>query len=100
MPFLAAITAALTITVWPQGTNGASRTHLVRCPHDPVCARLAAVSKPFAPVPPGVACSQIYSGPQVALVRGTFEGRRIWARFKRSDGCQVERWNRISFLFR
>jgi hypothetical protein len=100
MPVLAAITAALTITVWPQGTSGPSRTHVLRCPRDPVCARLARVSKPFAPVPRGVACSQIYGGPQVALVRGTYEGRRVWARFKRSDGCQVERWNRIAFLFR
>src|SRR5919197_6222623 len=100
MHSFAAITAALTITVWPQGTNGPSRTHVVRCPRDPVCVKLARVSNPFAPVPRGIACSQIYGGPQGALVRGTYGGRRVWARFKRSDGCQVERWNRISFLFR
>src|SRR2546425_12898660 len=100
MPLVAAIIAALTITVWPQGTDGPSRTHVVRCPGAPICARLARVSDPFAPVPKGIACSQIYGGPQVALVRGTDMGHRGWARFKRSGGCQVERWNRISFLFR
>ena len=100
MPLLAAITAALTITVWPQGTDGPSRMHVVRCPRDQVCARLARVSDPFAPVPRGIACTQIYGGPQVALVRGTYMGRRAWARFRRSDGCQVHRWDRIAFLFR
>jgi hypothetical protein len=52
----------------------------------------------FAPTPPGVACSQIYGGPQTAVVTGTLAGRGLWARFARRDGCEVERWNRIAFL--
>lgn len=100
MVLAAVVTATLTITVWPQGTDGRSGTHLVRCPRDPVCARLARVNAPFAPVPKGVACAQIYGGPQVALVTGTYAGRRVWARFKRTDGCQIQRWNRIAFLLR
>jgi len=94
------ITAALTITVWPEGKAGPSYTHAVRCPGSPLCARLAQVPEPFKPVPPDTACTQIYGGPQVAFVRGTYNGRRIWARFNRSDGCQINRWDRIAFLFR
>jgi hypothetical protein len=35
----------------------------------------------------------------VAVVRGTFRGRRVWSVFKRIDGCQIERWNRVRVLF-
>jgi hypothetical protein len=99
MPVLATLAAVLTITVWPQGTDGPSRTHLLRCPGGADCARLARVEGPFAPVPVGIACTMIYGGPQVAVVTGTYAGRRVWARFRRTDGCQVHRWDRVSFLF-
>jgi hypothetical protein len=63
------------------------------------CRRLATTGRAlFAPTPPGVACTQIYGGPQIAVVTGTLAGRRLWARFMRRDGCEVERWNRIAFL--
>ena len=63
------------------------------------CRRLAAVERPFAPVPKDVGCTAIYGGPQVARVTGTFERRRVWATFKRTDGCEIGRWNRVRFLF-
>jgi hypothetical protein len=44
-------------------------------------------------------CSEIYGGPQEALVTGTLRGNRVFARFSRTDGCQLERWSRVSFLF-
>jgi len=101
--------ADLRIMVWPQGKDkGRSVSWTLRC--DPTggtlpqparaCRLLKSLRSPFAPVPPTVACSQIYGGPQVALVRGTFQGRRVWATFTRTDGCQTERWNRVAFLFR
>jgi hypothetical protein len=46
-----------------------------------------------------MACIEIYGGPQVAEVRGTFRGRQVAARFSREDGCQIERWDRVRFLF-
>ena len=52
----------------------------------------------FAPTPRGMACAQIYGGPQTALVTGTLDGARVWARFTRRDGCAVARWNRVAFL--
>jgi hypothetical protein len=50
-------------------------------------------------VPATTVCTQVYGGPQVAVVSGTLRGRPVWARFKRTDSCQIERWNRVRFLF-
>jgi hypothetical protein len=100
MHLVTAVTAALTITVWPNGQGGTSHARVVRCPGSPVCARLAQVDNPFKPVPSDMACTQIYGGPDVALVRGTYMGRKIWVRFRRTDGCQISRWDRVAFLFR
>jgi hypothetical protein len=63
------------------------------------CRRLARIRRPFAPVPAETACTQIYGGPQVARVTGTYQGKRVWARFNRTDGCQIARWNRVRVLF-
>jgi hypothetical protein len=98
----------LRISFWPRGKDvGALESWTLRC--QPLggtfpraagaCRRLTALRDLFAPVPAGVACSHIYSGPQLALVTGSFRGRRVWTYFKRTDGCQTERWNRVAFLF-
>jgi hypothetical protein len=100
--------ASLAITVWPRGRGHASHGWTLRC-HPPggtlpsraaACGRLLASSdNPLAPTPPGTMCTEIYGGPQEALVRGMFRGRRIWTRFTRREGCAISRWNRVSFLF-
>ena len=98
----------LRITAWPEGPGGeGTLTWRLRCgpaggtlPRPAAaCRALAALERPFAPVPKDVGCTQIYGGPQVARVTGTFRGRRTWATFKRSDGCEIARWNRVRFLF-
>ena len=61
------------------------------------CGRLAAGgSTLFAPTPRGVACTEIYGGPQKARVVGSVNGARVWATFARTNGCQIARWQRIS----
>jgi hypothetical protein len=52
----------------------------------------------FSPVSPTMACTEIYGGPQVAIVSGRVEGRRVWARLSRIDGCQIARWERVPSL--
>jgi Subtilisin inhibitor-like len=101
--------ADLRIAVWPQGKQRAMRPYrwTLRC--GPVagtlpgrklaCRRLLALSRPFRGVPKGIACTEIYGGPEVAEVRGSLRGRPVTARFTRTDGCQIERWNRVRFLF-
>jgi hypothetical protein len=87
--------------------TAAPRVTTLRCnpargtvPHPALaCRRLLSQGRAlFAPTPPGVACTQIYGGPQVAVVTGKLDGRAIWATFRRRDGCEVERWNRVAFL--
>ena len=97
---------ALTITYWADGIQGADRdVWTLRCnpprgthPHPTVaCRRLAAGGwKLVTPVPAGTICTEIYGGPQVARVVGLLQGRKVWARFTRVDGCQISRWNRLS----
>jgi hypothetical protein len=108
---LAAILLASTslqITVWPNGQGHTpKRTYTLTCaplggtlPHRAsACTRLAALKTPFAPTPKGTACTQIYGGPQEALVVGRFRESLIRARFSRKDGCEIARWTRVRFLF-
>jgi hypothetical protein len=103
MSALAAAVAALTITVWPQGPDGPSQRWTLRC--GPVggthparlaaCRKLDSLSSPFRPVPTGAVCTQIYGGPAVAVVAGSFRGKHVWARFLRRDGCEIDRWQRL-----
>ena len=50
-------------------------------------------------MPKDVACTEIYGGPQEADVRGTFRGRPVDAHFSRTNGCEIERWDTVQFLF-
>src|SRR5712691_3725103 len=104
---LLTVSASLHITVWPTGPGGVHHAWTLRCsptggtlPHrSAACTKLARLRHPFAPVPPGVACTDIYGGPQPALVTGTFRGRRVHAAFNRHDGCEIARWDAVRFLF-
>ncbi|MBD0347602.1 MAG: hypothetical protein ICV59_00495 [Thermoleophilia bacterium] len=99
----------LVIRVWPKGkaNTAVPRRWSLRCQpaggtlprRERACRRLKALRQPFAPVRAGVACTEVYGGPAVAEVRGRHLGRRVWARFTRTDGCQIARWNRLRFLF-
>ena len=102
-----AASTKLTITVWPDGRDGGSKIWTLRCSpaggtlpaRARACSRLGTMDAPFVPVPDGVACTQIFGGPQEALVRGSYRGRKVWTRFNRRDGCEISRWNRHAFLF-
>jgi hypothetical protein len=50
---------------------------------------------PFEPVPSNAVCTMVYGGPATAHVTGTWHGREVNARFKRSNGCEIERWNSL-----
>jgi hypothetical protein len=67
------------------------------------CAALAKAAKakgdPFAPTPKGQMCTQIYGGPEVATVKGTWNGKPVDATFGRKNGCELKRWNDLAPLF-
>lgn len=103
---IAAVTS-LHITVWPQGMHGPKRSWTLSCapaagtlPQPATaCRRLAKLARPFRPVARGAACTAIYGGPQIALVTGRLRGSRVRASFNRRNGCEIDRWNRVRFLF-
>jgi hypothetical protein len=98
-------TTSLRIVEWPADGTVARAT--LRCapaggtlPHAAAaCRRLAAIPHPFAPTPAGVACAEIYGGPEKAHVVGVYRGRRIDTWFQRRDSCETARWDRVRFLF-
>ena len=63
------------------------------------CRELARLGwQTLRPVPQDVACTEIYGGPQVAIVTGLVDGRRVWAKLRRDNGCEIQRWDRNPFL--
>ena len=95
----------LTITVQPQGTDGPTRTWTLRC-NPPggnhpraaaACEQLSAQA--LRALPRGTICTQIYGGPQTARVRGRVEGEPVDARFSRTNGCEIHRWDSVGSLF-
>jgi hypothetical protein len=90
--------AGLTVTVQPRGLNGPTRRTRLDCERlgegSERCRRLGGLTaKQLAPVPPDVACAEIYGGPARARVTGELRGERIDARFNRTDACEIKRWN-------
>jgi hypothetical protein len=97
---------SLTVTYWSDGTTLTGKTvWTLRC-NPPggtlrrparACDRIVSAGRRlFAPVASGSLCTEIYGGPQVALVTGTVDGRRVWAKFQRRNGCEIARWQRVS----
>ncbi|WUH92348.1 subtilase-type protease inhibitor [Streptomyces sp. NBC_00433] len=59
------------------------------------CRRLDELGGPLAPVPAGQMCSMIYGGPQTARVTGVWGGMPVDETYRRTDGCEVSRWNQM-----
>lgn len=62
------------------------------------CADLARTPEPLAPVPADAVCTELYGGPQTAVVRGTLDGRDVSVELSRTDGCRTEQWDRLGAL--
>lgn len=83
-----------TTIVWTLRCDPVGGTHPRRTA---ACAGLERVGRgAFRPVPKDVACTEIYGGPQTAVVSGRIDGRRVWARFRRDNGCEIARWSRLA----
>jgi len=94
---------SLIVTVTPQPGAAPVRWTLTDDPPggnhpDPAaaCAALAAARRPFDPVPRDAVCTQQWGGPQTATIEGTWRGRPVRARYSRTDGCEISRWNALA----
>ena len=98
--------ASLDISVSIGGKEAPTKVWTLRCPDggtlpdaELACRNLDRLDDPFGRLPKSFACAEIYGGPQVAIVQGTFRSKAVNARFSRTDGCEIARWNRVRFLF-
>jgi hypothetical protein len=95
--------AKLTVRVDGDGRGPTkARTLELTCATADESDACAAASKLSAadlrPTPPDTACTQIYGGPETASIKGTLNGEPVDATFKRSDGCEIKRWQTASPL--
>ncbi|WP_225993642.1 SSI family serine proteinase inhibitor [Actinomadura rudentiformis] len=63
------------------------------------CAAVAKAKDPFQPPPSGQMCTKIFGGPEIATVKGTWQGKPVNAKFSRTDGCELSRWEKLAPLF-
>jgi Subtilisin inhibitor-like len=103
----AAPETSVEVTLWPGGRDaGGMHRVVLTCgpaggthPHsEEACAVLASEEDALEPVPADVACTQIYGGPQEARVAGVVGGREIDASLSRTNGCEIDRWDRLAPL--
>ena len=62
------------------------------------CRDLAALEDPFAPLPTDLICTEVYGGPQTALVTGTWRGEPVDLRVARRNGCEITQWDSLGAL--
>ncbi len=97
----------LRISYFPEGRSEGDRTlWTLRC--NPVggtlprrsaaCQKLAPLKNPFAPLRKDLQCTQIYGGPEQAVITGTHDGRKVWVLLAQRNGCEIARWNKLAFL--
>jgi hypothetical protein len=103
----AAPETSIEVTLWPNGRDAGEESSVVLTCDPPggthpspeeACAALDAEEDALAPVPGDVACTQIFGGSQEARVAGVVRGRAIDARLSRSNGCEIDRWDRLAPL--
>ena len=96
------------VTVWHEGRSGAgSVSAVLECEPtggghanpEGACAALYAEETALGPVPGDAVCTQIYGGDQEARIAGVVRGNAVDAMFNRSNGCEIDRWDRLAPVF-
>lgn len=102
----AGASTSVRVTFDPDGAEGGSAARTVRltCPSQrwaAECRRLRGLPRAaFRPVKPGAVCTEIFGGPQTGAIRGTVGGRRVDARYKRTNGCEDARYRRVERILK
>ncbi|MET8172564.1 SSI family serine proteinase inhibitor [Streptomyces clavifer] len=97
----------LTVTVSESGNPAANGTFELECgpaggshlAAQRACDLLDEAAKsgenPFVPTDRNAMCTMQAGGPAAARVSGTWQGENVDARFSRSNGCEISRWNNL-----
>jgi hypothetical protein len=100
----------LTVTVTRSGAAGADGRYELFCHPGGgnhfdtagACERLDRMTRwgqdTFAAVPQAAKCTMMYGGPITAHVSGHWAGRPVDATFRRTNGCEIARWDRFEPL--
>ncbi|MFG2876234.1 SSI family serine proteinase inhibitor [Streptomyces sp. NPDC048337] len=100
----------LAISMTATGNPQLKREYQLEC--DPVggdhpqreraCARLDQLARegkdPFAAVAPDQICTTQDGGPATARISGSWRGRTVDATFRRTNGCEISRWDKLEPL--
>ncbi|MEO5576125.1 MAG: SSI family serine proteinase inhibitor [Gaiellaceae bacterium] len=97
----------LAISIWPEGRGtGVPTKWTLRC--DPAggtlprraaaCRQLYGLTRPFAPPRKDLACTDLYGGPQQAVISGMYRGSRISTVLGMRNGCEISRAEKLAFL--
>jgi hypothetical protein len=62
------------------------------------CQKLDTMKNPFLPMRKDLQCTQVYGGPEQAVITGKYEGRPVWVLLARRNGCEIARWRKLAFL--
>jgi hypothetical protein len=96
--------ASLVVTVDDDGAKGSGQPRELKLdcakPTDSqACGAAAGISAADLQKTAGdVACTQIFGGPEQATIKGKIRGEAVDATFTRTDGCEIERWDRVKAL--
>jgi hypothetical protein len=84
------------VTTWRLSCDPAGGDH----PHpDAACGVLGAHGRAaFRRPDPAQVCTEIYGGPQVARITGTWRDERVRVSLNRTNGCQIARWDALRGL--
>jgi hypothetical protein len=64
-----------------------------------LCAKARAIKELLTTAPDRQrACTQIYGGPETAHITGTIDGEKVDRRFSRTNGCEIDDFNRAGEL--
>ena len=65
-------------------------------PDEEACEAVAGMpDDAAAQVPPQTACTEIYGGPDTLVIQGKLDGESVDARLVRTNGCEIERFDRF-----
>jgi hypothetical protein len=62
------------------------------------CKQLLKIAQPFAAPDPDQMCSQIFESEEVATVKGSWKGKKISAKYSKTNSCEIARWAALKFL--
>ncbi|MEU2432295.1 SSI family serine proteinase inhibitor [Streptomyces sp. NPDC007861] len=97
----------LTLTTTETGNPKANGTFELTCgpvggthpEAEAACGRLAELSEsggdPFEGIPGDSMCTQMYGGRATARITGTWKGHTVDAAFDRTNGCEIDRWEKL-----